>query len=150
MTLSTCFNPKAPQKGAKDGRAPSPAAKRQPGRSCAESKDEEIGGERILLALHHRSPTTSIFCYTRGIKHPSPLFLLRPAPPRDRGRVAAGWSVAEGSVAFDCPATQLEIWGIPSPPIVPPSKGQLAPGRDALIQRHLSPPVTQYYSCTLF
>lgn len=46
---------------------------------CAESKDEEIGGERILLALHHRSPTTSIFairmasstrhCYSYSIQH---------------------------------------------------------------------------------
>lgn len=33
----------------------------EPGRSCAGSEEEEIGGERILLALHHRSLTTSIF-----------------------------------------------------------------------------------------
>lgn len=53
--------------------------KGSPAGAYAESKDEEIGGERILLTLHHRSPTTSIFatrvasstrhCYSYSIQH---------------------------------------------------------------------------------
>lgn len=56
---------KAPQK------KNNPAPDAEPSRSCTGSKEEEIGGEGILLALHHRSPTTSIFAVrmASGTRH---------------------------------------------------------------------------------
>lgn len=130
---------------------PVPLAEQQPGRSCAESKDEETGGEGILLALHHHSPTTSIFatrvasstrhCYSYSIQH-----------LRVTGEERQQWDRARQKAMslLIVPPCSLKSGECHCRPSSPPSKGRPALGHDAPLQGHLSPPVIQNYFCTLF